>query len=99
MRITNMKKFIRGIVLVVIIPIAVIFIFSNNIALSHGEVQYKERYIDVGDTLWEIANSEKSENEYYMNKDVREIIKDIKQLNNLNSSALQVGQELEIPTL
>lgn len=99
MRITNMKKFIRGIVLIVIIPFAIIAIFSNNIALSHGEVQYKEHYIDVGETLWEIANSEKKENEYYMNKDVRKIIKDIKQINNLNSSALKVGQKLEIPTI
>lgn len=99
MKIVNKKKFIRSIVIFISITLFVTILFSNNIALSHQELQYKKIYVDKGETLWEIATSELKVNKYYNNVDIREIIKDIKKINNLNSSALQVGQILEIPTL
>lgn len=99
MKIVNKKKFIRSIVILVSITLFVVILFSNNIALSHQELQYKEIYVDKGETLWEIATSELKINKYYNNADIREVINDIKKVNNLNSSILQIGQMLEIPTL
>lgn len=99
MKIVNKTKFVRSIVILVSIIIFISILFSNNITLSHGELQYKQRYVNKGETLWEIATSELTSNEYYNNADIREIIIDIKKVNNLHSSVLQVGQKLEIPTL
>lgn len=51
-------------------------------------------YIDVvkGDSLWSIASKHAPQHE-----DIRKYIYKIKQLNNLNSSALQIGQVLRLP--
>lgn len=98
MRVINKKKFARGIIAFTFL-ITFIAIASSNITLSHGELQFKERYVDGGETLWSIATSEHNTNTYYSNKDVREVISDIKKINNLTSSVLQIGQKLEIPTI
>lgn len=99
MKIVNKRKFIRSIVILFSIIMFILILFSNNVALSHQELQYKAVYVDNGETLWKIATAELSTNKYYKNTDIREIIRDIKTINNLNSSVLQVGQKLEIPTL
>lgn len=96
MRIINMKKFIRGISLILSLIVFLILILGN-VSLSHGEPQYKDLYVGSGDTLWSIANNELNINTYYHNKDIRAVIKDLKSINNLNSSALYVGQKLIIP--
>lgn len=98
MKIINKKKFARGIIVFTFL-ITFMAIASCNITLSHGELQLKERYVDGGETLWSIATSEHNTNAYYSNKDVREVISDIKKINNLTSSVLQIGQKLEIPTI
>ena len=49
--------------------------------------------VKSGDTLWSIAN-EYSDGE----KDVRELIHEIKKHNSLKNSNLIVGQKIEIPT-
>ena len=97
MKIVNIKKFIRGISLIISLILFVILILGNNVSLSHGEPQYKDLYVASGDTLWSIANNELVINTYYQDKDIREVIKELKNINNLNSSALYVGQKLIIP--
>ena len=67
--------------------------------LYSEETQYKELYIGAGETLWSIAKVELKENPYYFNKDIREIISDIKHRNELNTSALYIGQKLLIPCM
>ena len=71
-RIVNKKKFIRMVTVVVTI-LASIFIGLNK-AYSSGEVRYKQEYIVSGDTLWSLAKQEALENEFYKNKDIRDII-------------------------
>ena len=97
MKIVNIKKFIRGISLIISLILFLILILGNNVSLSHGEPQYKDLYVASGDTLWSIATNELNNNSNFRNHDIREIIKEIKDINNLNSSVLYVGQKLVIP--
>ena len=97
MKIKNISKFIRSI----IIAIAIILFISliTNKSLSHAEKEYKTICIDNGDTLWSIAEIECETNDYYRHKDVRYIINDIMKENNLDSKTLNINQELQIPTM
>ncbi|WP_199614721.1 LysM peptidoglycan-binding domain-containing protein [Paenibacillus alkalitolerans] len=54
--------------------------------------EYKKLCVEPGDTLWEIAKKYGDPD-----KDVRFYIRDIKELNELDSSAIQAGQILLLP--
>ena len=97
MIVKNKKKFIRSILVVIGIMISIIF-FTAGISYSHKEVEYKQVSVSSGDTLWAIAKVEQEENIYYQGKDIRDIIQDIKKVNNLQTASLKVNQTLEIPT-
>ena len=99
MKIVNMKKFIKMIGIIIGLTIALSFYFTNN-SYSKGEAKTKNIYVSSGDTLWSIASFEQENNAYYQNKDIREIIYEIKEVNNLkNTSNLSIGQKLEIYTI
>lgn len=96
MRIVNSKKFIRMIILIVGGIVAISFYFCN-ISFSKEEVKTKTIYVSSGDTLWSIAKEEQENNNYYTNKDVRDIVYEIRKLNNIeNNSNLIVGQKLVV---
>lgn len=97
MIIKNKKKFIRAIVLTLLISIGLIFLVSTN-TFSHQELKYKTIAIVDGDTLWDIAEKEQKNNNYYKGQDIRDIIGNIKSINNLKNSNLKMGQTLEIAT-
>lgn len=92
-KIINLEKFITTILAILVVIIAISIIFSKQ-SLSHGEQKYKTVEVTNGDTLWSIAAIEVDTNSYYQDKDVRDVIDQIKDLNNLKSSSLSVGQEL-----
>lgn len=94
----NMKRIIKLSIVIVVLSI-MILLFIHSTSLSYKEVEYNEIYVCRGDTLWDIAKSEQENNEYYKGKDVREIIFDIKKVNNMTSSDLRVNQKLLIPSL
>lgn len=96
MKIKNIKKFIRGILIILGI-ILVTSLFISKVTYSHGEKQYKTIFVSEGDTLWNIASLESKTNNYYKNKDIRNIIKDIMKENNLSNSNININQELIIP--
>lgn len=98
MKIKNIKKFIRSIILILAIIFGISLLISK-VTYSHGEKQYKTIFVSQGDTLWTIATSEARNNAYYKNKDVRFIINDILRENNLNNSNININQKLEIPTI
>lgn len=98
MKIVNKKKFIRSLILVLGFVIFIIFILVNN-SFSHSEISYKKVYISSGDTLWNIAKLEKNSNAYFENKDIRDIVYELKSTNNLSNSNLVVGQALNIPII
>lgn len=94
---TNIK--IKKIVFLILLVIGISLIFFNNNSYSKVEVKYKTELISLGDTLWSIAKRESKNNKYYQDKDIREIVYDLKQLNNLQASDLVVGQEIKIPKI
>lgn len=96
MRIVNLKKFIRMVILIIGV-IMLLFISFSNISFSKGEVKTKTIYVSSGDTLWNIAKEEQENNSYYEDKDIRDIVYQIKKLNNIqNNSNLIEGQKIII---
>lgn len=97
-KIINHRKFRRRVILIVFILCCIVFNIKNS-ASSEAKIEYKTITVSSGDTLWTIAQREQERNKYYEEKDVREIISDIKDINNLKSSNLSVEQNLNIPTI
>ena len=99
MKIVNRGKFIKMLFLMIGIIITICFYFTN-VSFSKGDVKTKSIYIANGDTLWTIATQEQENNLYYEDRDIRDIVYEIKQLNQLeNNSTLNIGQVLVINTL
>ena len=98
MKIVNKKKFIRSISITISSVIFMILLLAN-ISFSHTEVSYKEITTSSGDTLWSIAKYEKNNNDYFENRDIRDIVDEIKYLNHLTNSNLSIGDKLNIPTI
>lgn len=91
----NVKKFIRTILLVIGITMFFTFLATKSI-YSYKEIETKTIYIQKGDTLWKIAEKEKETNSYYSDKDIRDIIYDIKQINNMKDSNIMAGESIKI---
>lgn len=99
MKIVNMKKFLRMTLIVFVIIVGISLYFSN-VSFSKGNIKTKTVNVTKGDTLWSIAREEQENNAYYENKDIRDIIYEIKKLNKLdNNSNLKIGQRLIIKSL
>ena len=96
MKIVNVKKFVRTISILGIL-ILIIILFSNK-TYSKVDTKYKEESIILGDTLWSISQQEAKNNKYFENKDIREIVSEIKRINKLDNLDLKEGQKLVIPT-
>ena len=96
MRIVNKAKFIRSNVILAIL-ISSIVIFATN-AYSNVETKYKEEYVCAGDTLWSIAQEELENNKYFEGKDIRYVVNELKNVNNLASANLKEGHKLKIPS-
>lgn len=98
MKIVNAKKFIRCILIVLLIIIGLSMLITKA-TYSHGEKQYKTIYVSNGDTLWNISSLESEINSYYKNKDIRFIVNDIMKENKLKDSNINVNQKLLIPII
>ncbi len=95
MKIKNKFKFIRSITILTILLFIIIALFYNK-TYAYKEYNYRTIEVSEGQTLWSIAQYEKENNEYYKNKDIREIVYEIQKINNLDLSNLYVGQELKL---
>ena len=93
MRITNKNKFIRSILLILVMILFITF-FIGKSTLSHKEIEYKTIYVSQGDT-----KANQISNSYYKNKDVRYIISDLMKINNLENSNININQKLLIPCI
>lgn len=96
-KIVNKKKFVKSFILILGVILLGFLGITNT--YSKTEVVYKEDYIVKGDTLWSIAERQVNCNEYYKNKDVREVMYEIKQLNQIQNENLEIGQKIVIPYL
>ena len=92
----NFKKVL---LMLIVVVIGCIITMGNNNTFSHTNVSYKTIYVSSGETLWEIASVEAQNNDYYAKYDIRHIIKDIKQVNGLESSNVYPGQSLLVPNM
>ena len=96
MKIVNIKRFFTSIFLLISFIIVFLLFIGNN-SFSHQELTQKEIYIVEGDTLWTIARKEKEENPYYSEKDIRDIIYEIKKLKQFEENHnLMPGEKLII---
>ena len=95
-KIVDRKRF-NIIILSIMFVLFCISMFLNN-SYSKEIIRYKEEYIYEGDTLWSIAQKEAQNNKYYENKDIRNIIIDLKTINNIEDNNLNIGQKIIIPT-
>lgn len=98
LKIVNFSKFVRSLFIILGIIIC-ISLFISNISFSHTETKYKTIYVANGDSLWTIAKEEKDSNAYYSNKNVRDIVNNIKGINKLSNCDLSIGQKLIIPSI
>lgn len=97
-KIVNKKKFFKMLFLVLSIVIIFLFIFFNK-TYSKTEIKYKEEYVCAGDTLWSIIEEQYNTNLYLKGRDIRDIIKEIKDINNITNENLEIGQKILIPTI
>lgn len=88
MRIKNKVKFIRNIAILVFLLIA---LFNISIAKTNSEAEIIDYTISKGETLWNIAKEYTPDN-----KDIRQTIYEIKQLNNMTDSTIYPGQTIKI---
>lgn len=95
MKIVNKGKFIRTISIIIVI-IGALIVFSKN-TYSKVEITYKHDYVYSGDTLWSIAEQQVSNNKYFENKDIREVVSELKSINNISNSKLEEGEKIKIP--
>ena len=99
MKIVNKKKFIRSMMMLIGLVILIVLGLITTTTYSKTEIGYKEDYVLKGDTLWSIAEQEVNQNEYYKNKDIREVMYEIRQLNHITNDNLEIGQKIIIPNL
>lgn len=79
-----------------IIGLVLFLFFTLKSNAYNTEENYKTIIVSKGQTLWNIAENEKSVNEYYKEKDIRVIINNIEKTNNLKSSTIYENQKLKI---
>lgn len=88
MKIVNKFKFIRSIAILIFLLIA---LFNISIAKTNSEAEIIDYNINKGETLWDIAKEYTPDN-----KDIRQTIYEIKQLNNMTDSTIYPGQTIKI---
>ena len=95
MKIVNKRKFIRSnIILAILIILMIIFTTKT---YSNVSTKYKEEYIYAGDTLWSIAQEELENNKYFEGKDIRYVVNELKNINNLSTATIKEGNRIQIP--
>lgn len=95
-RIINKYKFIKSITILLCI-IGITVCVANHKTYSNSETKYRTEYVVKGETLWEIAEKEIKENAYFQNKDIQNVILELKKINHMTTSNLSEGMEIKIP--
>lgn len=79
-------------VLILLLALTSIFLLLGNTGAADEPVAVSTVVVQPGDTLWSI-----SEGIAEPGSDIREVVVDVKTLNSLSTSSLQVGQTLLLP--
>ena len=92
----NIFRVVNAILVLWFIISIILIIFLSNKSYSYKETTIKEIPVSQGETLWDIAKREKYNNEYYKDYDIREIVSQIQNLNNLKNPDIYCNQVLKI---
>ncbi|MBE5821002.1 MAG: LysM peptidoglycan-binding domain-containing protein [Clostridiales bacterium] len=95
----NKKNKVGGYGYFLVLAILIILFGFNNNSLSKTEIKYEDFTIGSNDSLWNIATLVKENNINYNKKDVREIVYELKQINNLDNSDIYNNQVIKIPEI
>ena len=95
----NMRKRRRVTFLVLVVMVIVMSFMFNTPSLSSTQINYVEYTVSSNDTLWSIATLIKENNVNYSRTDIREIIYEIKQINNKDKSNIIENEKLIIPEI
>ncbi len=98
LKIVNKYKFYRSISVLILLFILVLT-FGTNITYSNNNINYREEYIIHGDTIWDISVKELNTNPYFKNKHIRDVINEIKKINNITECNLQIGDKILLPEI
>lgn len=77
----------------------ILTLLGINSTYSKTKIVYKEDYIIKGDTLWDIAENEVNTNQYYKNRDIRDVMYELKKINHLSNENLEIGKKIFIPNI
>lgn len=92
-KIVNRRRFNTFIVLTTLIIALIAFLFINNKAYSSTYKNlYKKVIVNKGDTLWKIALKNMPDG-----YDVRKMIYEIREFNNMDSADIYPGDIIKIP--
>lgn len=93
-KIVNKRRFTIFVITTMIIAIAIIFMFTKNqkVYSSTYKHAYTELIVKKGDTLWNIAIENMPEN-----YDVRRMIFEIREFNQMENADIYPGDLLKIP--
>lgn len=92
MKIERVKEFVKNVIIILVILLVFKSILSYQLARSEKESY--EYTVMKSDTLWTIAANICDENE---GLNIRNVISDIKELNNISSSTIYTGQTIKLP--
>ncbi len=95
----NMKKRRRITCLLGLIALISVGILFNSTSLSSAQINYVEYTVGNNDTLWSIAKCIQENNINYERTDIREIIYEIKKINNMDNSQIFVNDKITIPEI
>ena len=86
------NRFIKNLVFI----FGILTIFSFFITFQYGkeEIKTKDIVIKNNDTIWNIASDICDEND---SLNIQNVVIQIKQINNMTTSDLYIGQQLKIP--
>ncbi len=79
-------------VLILLLALTSIFLLLDNIGAADEPQAVGSYVVQPGDTLWSIAEGISEPG-----TDIREVVSDVKTLNAMSTSSLQIGQALVVP--
>jgi len=93
-RIANKFRFITSMVIVMLLGFAIMTAFLGfGRATASDKRSFVTVRVEQGDTLWDLASAYGPGN-----YDIRRVVYEIEQINNVSASTLQPGQLITIPT-
>ncbi|MBC8589246.1 cell division suppressor protein YneA [Paratissierella segnis] len=92
--IINPRRFFTFLTFVFMFIFIILFVFLNSAKVHSSiyEPKYEEYYVLEGDSLWNISTKYKPEG-----YDIRKMIYEIKELNNIETGYIYPGESIKVP--